>query len=159
MKTITLPGLALATTLALATAATVAMAAPAVPIVYDRVRATQDIPPAQRSLALRLQLAKDLLVTERFDESLAEATAATVAFPNAVEAWIVKGDVLLAHRRYADALNDFTHAARLDRNSPEAQRGRGQALFSLGKGREADAANSLSNTLKRREASPARQPL
>lgn len=156
MKLITLPGVALATALAFATAA---MATPAVPTVHDRVRATQDIPAAQRSLAQRLQLAKDLLVTERFDESLVEATAATVAFPNAAEAWIVKGDILLVHRRYANALNDFTHAARLDRNSAEAQRGRGQALFSLGKGREADAANSLSNTLKRRDAPPARQPL
>jgi tetratricopeptide (TPR) repeat protein len=158
MKPTTFVGIAFAMTLALGAAAS-ATTPPPVVDVHGRVRATQDIPPAQRSLAQRLQLAKDLLVTERFDESLVEATAATVAYPNAAQAWIVKGDVLLAHRRYADALKDFDQAARLDRDSAEAQRGRGHALFSLGKGREADAANSLSNTLKRRDASPARQPL
>jgi Flp pilus assembly protein TadD len=139
-------------------AAAQAVAPETLPDVHQRIVAVGDIPAERRTLTQRLQLARDLMVTDRFDESLAEVNAATQRYPTSVDALILKGDVLMARNQFDQALAVFDAAAKLDRNSAEAQRGRGQALFNLGKGREADAASSLSTALKRRASNASPRP-
>lgn len=72
------------------------------------------------------------------ESSTDDTTIAPTVFP--APAWIVRGDVLRARGRYADAVQAFEHALALDDQQAHAWIGKGAALFRLRRYDEAAAA-------------------